>query len=308
VARAAVEAVMVEIRRILCPIDFSEASRHALAHAVAIAKWYGSQITALHVIHLPLVPQPPILSAAVADPVWPTSSGRAAPEEELHAWLEPARRAGVTTEALVDEGSAVGRILDRAKSQQADLIVMGTHGLSGFERFMLGSVAEKVLRKATCPVMTVPPASVTATKIPYARLLCPVDFSDSSLAALRFAYSLAQEANANLTILHVFDWPVDDELLVERFDASEFRRHVEEGARKRLEALVTEEVRQWCTPSTKMAYGKPYREILAEAEREGADLIVIGVRGRNPLDVTVFGSTTNQVVRRASCPVLTLRQ
>jgi nucleotide-binding universal stress UspA family protein len=185
---------------------------------------------------------------------------------------------------------------------------MGTHGLSGFERFMLGSVAEKVLRKATCPVMTVPPASVTATKIPYARLLCPVDFSDSSLAALRFAYSLAQEANANLTILHVFDWPVDDELLVERFDASEFRRHVEEGARKRLEALVTEEVRQWCTPSTKMAYGKPYREILAEAEREGADLIVIGVRGRNPLDVTVFGSTTNQVVRRASCPVLTLRQ
>jgi nucleotide-binding universal stress UspA family protein len=156
--------------------------------------------------------------------------------------------------------------------------------------------------------MTVPPAVETAAKVPYTRLLCPVDFSESSLAALRFAFSLAREADAQLTILHVFDWPPDDDLLVERFDVPEFRRVVEEQARGRLQALVTDDERVWCKPSTKVAYGKPYREILDVAEKEQTDLIVIGVRGRNPLDLTLFGSTTNHVVRRASCPVLTLRQ
>jgi nucleotide-binding universal stress UspA family protein len=300
--------VMIEIRRILCPIDFSETSRHALEHALAIAKWYESEVTALHVIHAQLFPPPPILFAAVADPQSPTDSERQIrAEEAFRAWLEP-RPADVKTDVVVDQGQAAAIILQHARSRQADLIVMGTHGLSGFERFMLGSVTEKVLRKASCPVMTVPPASQTSAKLPYTRVLCPVDFSDSSLAALRFAFSIAEEGDANLTILHVFDWPPDDELLVERFDAPEFRRVVEKEARGRLEALVPDDVRVWCKPSTKVAYGKPYHQILEVAESEGSDLIVTGVRGRNPLDLTLFGSTTNHVVRRASCPVLTLRR
>lgn len=299
---------MVEIRRILCPIDFSEASRHALAHAVAIAKWYESQITALHVIQVARFPQPPILLAGIQQPGPADMRERRSIEEELRAWLEPAHRAGVKADVLVDEGRAATHIVGHANSRQADLVVMGTHGLSGFERFMLGSVAERVLRTARCPVMTVPPTAQTTAKIPYTRLLCPVDFSDSSLAALRFAFSIAKEADANVTVLHVFDWPVDDELLVQRFDEPEFRRLVEEQTRARLEALVTDDVRVWCKPTTEIAYGKPYREILQAAAADSADLIVIGVRGRNPVDLMLFGSTTNQVVRRASCPVLTLKQ
>lgn len=298
---------MVQIRRILCPIDFSETSRRALEHAVAIARWYESQVTALHVI-LPLFPQPPILFAEAAHSAVPTVSERQAREEQLRAWLEPAHGEGVKTDVLVEGGDVARRIIERVKSQQADLVVMGTHGLSGFERLVLGSVTEKVLRTAGCPVMTVPPASRTSVTLPYKRVLCPVDFSDSSLAALRFALSIAEEADASLTILHVFDWPPDDDLLIERFEVPTFRLLVEDEARGRLEALITDEVRAWCKPSTKVGYGKPYREILQTAENEATDLIVIGVRGRNPLDLAVFGSTTNQVVRRASCPVLTLKQ
>lgn len=93
--------------------------------------------------------------------------------------------------------------------------------------------------------------------------------------------------------------------VTERVNATEFRRVVEEEVRGRLQALVTDDVRACCKPSTKIAYGKPYRQILETADSEGSDLIVIGVRGRNPLDVTLFGSTTNQVVRCAPCPVLT---
>jgi nucleotide-binding universal stress UspA family protein len=299
---------MLEIREILCPIDFSETSRHALQHAVVIAKWFDARITALHVIHRPLFPQPPILGFGFVDSLPSASPNYRAGEQELHTWLEPARQAGLRTEAMVAEGDTIQRILEHAQSGQASLITIGTHGLSGFEHFMLGSVAEKILRKATCPVMTVPPAVKTAARVPYKRLLCPVDFSDSSLAALRLAFSLAEEADADLTILHVFDWPPDSELIVERFDEPEFRKVIEERAHRRLDSLVTDDVREWCRPATKVAYGRPYRAILDIAEREGADLIVMGVHGRNPLDLAVFGSTTNHVVRRAPCPVLTLKK
>ncbi len=297
---------MIEIRRILCPIDFSDASRHALEHAVAIARWYQSEITAMHVVLPEVLLEPPLLFADM--PRTAIVDRHSAVEEQLRAWLERAHGMGVKTDLLVDDGHPASRILERAGALRPDLIVMGTHGLGGFERLVLGSVAEKILRKAACPVMTVPPPAVTAARLPYMRLLCPVDFSESSLAALRFAFSLAEEADADLTILHVFDWPPDDELLVERFDANEFRQVVEQDARRRLDALVTEDVRDWCKPATKVGYGKPYRQILEVARAESTDLIVIGVRGRNALDLTLFGSTTNQVVRSASCPVLTIRE
>jgi nucleotide-binding universal stress UspA family protein len=296
----------VGIQRILCPIDFSHTSRDALKHAVAIAQWYESSITALHVIHAPFLPQPPILFAEPGIEA-PGPVRRQSLLEDLRGWLEPAGRMGLKTEGIVDEGSPASCILDHASSLQADLIVMGTHGLGGVERFIVGSVAEKVLRKATCPVMAVPPSAISSAKVPYARLLCPVDFSESSLEALQFAFSLAQESDGRLTILHVFDWPPDDELLVEQFETPEFRALVEDRARERLEGLVTPDVRVWCKPETKVAYGKAYRQILTTAETEGADLIVMGVRGRNALDLALLGSTTNHVVRRAPCPVLTLR-
>ena len=297
---------MVDIRRILCPLDFSDTSRHALEHAVAMARWFESDITALHVLHQRFVLKPPILFAEFGDS-GPTARDREAAFVRLREWLEKASSAGVKTNLVLDEGNPTACILERADALPADLIVVGTHGLSGFDRLVLGSVAEKVLRKARCPVLTVPPAAVTAARVPYKRLLCPVDFSGSSLAALRTAFALAKEADASVTILHVLDWPADDELLVEQFDAPEFRARVEETARRRLEGLVTEEERTWSRPGARVACGKAYARILETAADERADLIVMGVRGRNALDLTLFGSTTNQVVRRAVCPVLTLK-
>jgi nucleotide-binding universal stress UspA family protein len=296
---------MMEIQRILCPIDFSDVSRHALEHAVALARWYESEITALHVLPVPLFPQPPILLAFAETNNTELSNGEAA-EGLLQSWLEAARQKGVKVQATIDKGNAASLILQHANTSRADVIAMGTHGLSGFDRALLGSVTEKVLRKATVPVLTVPPAVVTTGQVPYKRLLCPVDFSESSIAALNMAFSLSKEADAALTVLHVFEWPPEDEPLVQRFDVAAYRRVVEGEVRARLGALITSDVQTWSKPSAKCAYGKPYRAILDAANSERSDLIVIGVRGRNPLDVMLFGSTTNQVIRHASCPVLTL--
>jgi nucleotide-binding universal stress UspA family protein len=299
---------MIEIRQILCPIDFSDNARHALEHAAVIARWFGARVVGLHVVHPPLFPPPPMLLLASADTLTATAPDRAVLRDHLSGWLEHVGLTGSKAEALVDEGNVAATILDQAVRVKADLIVMGTHGLSGFERFMLGSVTERVLRKAIAPVLTVPPAAESAARLPYTHLLCPVDFSEPSLAGLRFAASLAKEADAHLTLLHVIDFSPDEERIVERFDVAEFQRVVSENSRAKLESLVGDDVRQWCEPSTRLAYGKPYRRILEIAGEEGSDLIVIGIRGRNPIDLALFGSTANHVVRRAPCPVLTLRE
>jgi nucleotide-binding universal stress UspA family protein len=297
---------MTEIRRILCPIDFSDESRHALAHAIAVAGWYGSAITLLHASHPEAFTNPPLLfDEPPHGPALIETAMRAA-EEEMRKWSQSVTAAGISADTLVERGYPVGHILARAAALPADLIVMGTHGRSGFERLILGSVTEKVLRKATCPVMAVPPPAVSAGKLPYTRLLCPVDFSDSSEAALRFACSLAEEADARVTIVHVFDWHGDDDMMMARFDTAAYFEAVERQARERLDGLVTDEARVWCKPETVTAHGKPYREILALADANDVDLIVLGVRGRNPIDLALFGSTANQIVRRARCPVLTV--
>lgn len=299
---------MVEIRRILCPTDFSDISRHALEHAVVIGRWYESQITGLHVGNPMIVlgtfaPVPPAASEII-----PAESNQQRLEEQLRASLAPATAAGLRTDVIIDQGNPARCILDHARTLPADLIVIGTHGQSGFERLVLGSVAERVLRKATCPVMTIPPHAAGPSRLPYTHILCAVDFSDSSTVGLEFAFSLAQESNARLTLLHVFEWPSDEASARRVLETSEFHRQWEAETKQRLEGLIPAAVRNWCDPASKLAFGKAYQQILQLAANEQVDLIVMGVRGRNPVDLMLFGSTTNQVVRQAACPVLTLRR
>jgi nucleotide-binding universal stress UspA family protein len=297
---------MLQINRILCPVDLSDSSRHAITHAVMMAKWYKARITALHVCNPVVVPSTDFVVAGTPSVALLTEAEVEDVNAQILRWfgsVEP-----VQIDVVIDNGNVANRVLDRALSLPADLIVMGTHGAGGFEHLVLGSVAEKVLRKATCPVMTVPPQSRTTSKVPFKRLLCPVDFSESSLSALQFGFSIAQESDAELTILHVFEWLPGDEALTNRpINVPEYRRQLEHDFDEKLHALVPDSVRDWCRPRTRTAYGKAYREILAAATEENVDLILMGVQGRNALDLMLFGSTTNQVVRRATCPVLTLR-
>ncbi|MGE0448777.1 MAG: universal stress protein [Vicinamibacterales bacterium] len=297
---------MVEIRRLLCPVDFSDASRHALNHATTLAGWYGSHITALHVRHPAFQVEPPLFFAEQAEPPLTLESL----EARLREWLEPARSAGIPCDVVVAEGAnTAARIVEQADALPADLIVAGTHGRGGFERFLLGSVTEKVVRTAKCPVFTVPPPAVSTSQLPFKRLLCAVDFSEPSLSAVKYALSIAKESDAHLTLAHVVEFlDFEDDLSERAFDLARYREVVETDSKRRLDALVTDDVRTWCQPETKLLHGRAYEQILATAAAEHDDLIVMGVHGRAAIDELLFGSTTNQVVRRATCPVLTLNR
>jgi nucleotide-binding universal stress UspA family protein len=307
---------MIEIKRILCPTDFSDFSRRALDYAVAIAKWYESTITVLHVCGV--VPVPAYApGSGVLPSAAPTREDREALLTSLKRFAEGESGANVPIEFDIAEGTAWVGILAKADEMPADLLVVGTHGRSGFERLVLGSVTEKVLRRAACPVLTIPqgaPAGVPATSVLFKNVVCAVDFSDCSMHALNYAMALAQEADAHLTVIHVIELPPDVPREVHenmRTGPRSLREYValaEEDGRARLRDAIPESVRAYCVVDTVLATGKPYREILRVAEEQKADLLVAGIHGRGPVDRLLFGSTAQHLVRRASCPVLTLRQ
>jgi nucleotide-binding universal stress UspA family protein len=304
---------MIQIQRILCPVDFSDCSRRALDHAVALASWYDATVTLFHVC-APV----PISAYATVAPMMPSSLVAGDNQNEVREGLRTfAAVAGTSAriELETGEGDAAKEIVAKAAAAQTNLIVLGTHGRSGFDRLILGSVTEKVLRRAGCPVLTVPPRVADAASMPavtFKRILCAIDFSECSMRALEHAMSLAQEANALLTVLHVIEpvlnVSVDDEnALAGIKTVKEYIAAAEAEGRELLKRVVPDQVRAYCHVETVQTMGTPYREILRHATEQAADLIVLGVHGRGVVDLMFFGSTTQHVVRQATCPVLTLR-
>jgi nucleotide-binding universal stress UspA family protein len=300
---------VVQFTNILCPVDFTESSTRALGHAATLARWYDARLTVLHVVPTfdPALLRPTGLEGSVQF-VQPPS--RDDVTSELGRAVEATGVAPPTVALAADSGDPVSAIVDRAISTPADLVVMGTHGRGGFERLLLGSVTEKVLRKAPCPVLTVPPhaTGTLPAEVRFTHILCPVDFSESSLQAIGFALDLARQADGVVTLLHVVEWlPEVEPETFAQFNVPDYRRHLVEDARARLQKLTVGEPRWWSEIKEVVAIGRSHREILRVATEASADLIVMGAQGRGGVELALFGSTTQQVVRAAGCPVLTIR-
>jgi nucleotide-binding universal stress UspA family protein len=301
---------MIRIKRILCPVDFSECSRRALDHAAALAAWYGASVSVLYVhrVTTPVLATGPFAGIEALQPFSLNDDDRSRLMQALDGFVAEDRKAGVHIDTILDERlTVVAAIVAWARSTSADLITIGTHGRSGFERFMLGSITEKVLRRAPCPVLTVPPHAPEAVRTPvsFERVLCPVDFSDGSARALEYAAAIAGDAKAELCVLHVIELP-PDVADVNGAELATYRRaRYDEAHAAMADALAP--IRQVCPPKELLLAGRAAApEILRVAAEQLTDLIVIGVHGRNVVDRMLFGSVTQQVVRQATCPVLTL--
>jgi nucleotide-binding universal stress UspA family protein len=302
----------VEILSVLCPVDFSDFSRRALDYAITVSRWYRSRLTVMYVHHVPL----PSIALFAGMATGPAEGLVLSPadREQLQQHLRSLTRAedvkGIAVEFSVGEGDVAAEILAEAAS--ADLIVIGTHGRSGFDRLVLGSVAEKVLRKARCSVLTIPRGSQNGTgAVPslFHHILAAIDFSDVSLHALGYAVSLAEEADAHLTLLHVSEIPKElAQWAEESHEGQEYVERWKASAQKRLKSLVTDDARVYCFVDERVEVGEPYREILRVADERGSRLIVVGAHGAGVVERLFVGSTTERIVRQAQCPVLAVRQ
>lgn len=302
---------MIKVTHVLCPVDFSPFSARALAHAAALARWYNARLTALHVwtdlVGFDVIPS---LREHAAGLGAPSEDMRQTLEQELRRFSE--RNAGVfpVTTVLSDAPNVEKEVVSQIAASHADLLVIGSHGRSGFERMLLGSVAEKLVRRAPCPVMVVPAHDDTPPgEVRFKRIVCPVDFSASSCHALEFALSLVEEADGHLSLATVLEIPPELQEVPTRdgIDVPRVRAEAAAKALARLRALIPPEAHAYCSIETDVLDGKAYREILRLAGDRGVDLIVMGVSGHGALDRWVFGSNTASVIRGSRCPVLIVR-
>jgi len=294
-----------EMERILCPVDFSEFTAPAVAHALRLARWFDARVELLHVIAR--APYPMADGGMIQFPE--TIEGlRGQATRDLDKLVAPLLAEGVTIETNIREGDAWHAILDEAAAWPADLIVMGTHGRSGFEHLLLGSVAQKVLRRATCPVLTVGHVVPHLRKGPlFRRILCAADLTEASERTLETALSLATENDARITLLHVIaslPGPDDARAVPE---TAPLRITLTELAHARLSKAVPDAARRFCEVSERVETGTPWREILRVASELDADLIVMGAHTRGAVGRMLFGSTASHIVRQATCPVLVVR-
>jgi nucleotide-binding universal stress UspA family protein len=268
---------------ILCPVDFSDLSGHALRHAARLAACGSAKLVT---VYANWFDAPPYFTAGRIEELKKEfRDSQAEAERSLAAFVKSTlgeRAAAV--EIRVAEGLPADVILGLAASAGAGLIVMGTHGRTGYNRWMMGSVAERVLRESPVPLLTVRGPSAE----PIRRILCPVDDTGASREALSVAAELAGCLGATLTALHV-------------------REPHANTAPPDLCSWMPAEESARCEVRVVARHGDAASEIIGFAAEESFDLLVLGSPRRKFFDGLVLGTTTLRTVRHASCPVLTVR-
>lgn len=296
------------LRRILCPIDFSDCSRRALDFAVMLAPAYGSYLDVAHVHCVTSADSRRVDQTSGSGSL--SNADRGALLQTLAEWVAAGRAKQVSIDTWVEEGAnAAEVILARAAMFDSDLILLGAHGQSGFQRLVVGSTTDKVLRRAPCSVLIVPASKRTAPQSlqDLQRIVCGIEFSTASACVWRTALSLARHSTARLTAMHVLELPPDvPEPPLPAFQESRAMRF--HRARVALDEIVTARARALCPIDELLLVGKPYREVLRVASDQQADLIVLGANTQDVADTRFLGSTTEHVARACECPLLVVRR
>lgn len=293
----------MQFRSVLCATDFSEHSNQTIPYGVAIAREFGARLYVCHVIDLSAVT---IYGEFQLDPVGQQERIRKEAREQLSRM--PGLQA-VDWEPLIRVGQPAAEIARVVEEKGVDLVITSTRGRSGLKRLILGSVTHRLMRTLTCPLLAVQGleeafADAGGGGVRLKRILVGSDFSADSVLALNYGLSLAQEFEAELHLVHVMEPPTYPEFLTPDEQGQEMVRT--EVLKEKLGALVPEEARLWCSPKTTVLRGQSYEELVAYAMTQSMDMIVVGVRGHGLVKSLLMGSTTDRVVERSPCPVLTV--
>jgi len=284
----------ITLKSILFATDFSPASDLAVPIAIQIARRYGAKVYGVHVNRFDDY-------TGAAPDAWAAMAEAAERETKEQAERLNKRLEGVEHEAVIGEGNTWTVISDLIEKKGIDLVVLGTRGRTGFEKVLLGSVAEQILRQSPCPVLTVGPR-VNPWSEEYAKMreiVYATDLATDTPAAAPYAISLAQENQAHLVLLHVIEGPRAGELV----HSSELVNAKE----RKLQQLVTKQAGLWFEPTYIVEQGPVAEKILDVSKRRHTDLIVLGARSATGFATHLNVGTVHKVVSQATCPVLTVR-
>jgi len=280
----------------LCPVDFFKPSTQAFEYALKLAANYEAAVHALHVVA-------PVIPAAYGAP-FSVEDLTADLEKESRRLLKKlqldAAKSGVRVSVDVRVGDIDLEIRRAIDKEKADLVVMGTHGRRGFEKLVMGSVTERMLRHCPVPLITVGPGRKGVAAPPnIRRILVTTDFSEGTRDAMAYALSIAQECQSKVTLLHVVHDIAAD-------IRGKYHDPLLRGIEAELKNLVPEQVLDWCEVETRIEAGLPYEFIPNFLKSEKFDLLVMNIHGKNMLERALLGSTAERTVRAAAeiCPVL----
>lgn len=283
--------------KILCPVDFSEFSGLALKYAAALAWENDAKLVVFHSIPdlaLTLSSLEGNYQETVHEAIYSRSNA------QLQDFLCASVPANTRYEQKIATGSPTEAILKVAEEEQADLIVMGTHGHSGYERFFVGSVTNKVLHKALVPVLVVCKPSHHFIQsdeyrpVQIDRILCAVDFEPNNARIAQVALSLARTYQSEISFLHVFRDEPQDPVQVQQ-------------ATNKLKELVKPEEENWCKVDFLLKHGNIVQNVLNTLNENKINLLVMGHHTRKPIEEYFLGSVAKNVVTESSCPVLVVR-
>jgi nucleotide-binding universal stress UspA family protein len=287
-------------KKILIPLDGSDLAEQALPVAFHLAKKMQSELILLSVARR----EPVAMVEPMGYGTWLYEEKPISIREQLDTYLtktvEKYAVADVPLTSLLKEGDEAGEIVDTAVSQEIDLIIMSTHGRSGLSRWFMGSITEKVMHQAPCPLLILRDSTLPE------HILITLDGSELAETALLPGLTLAAGIGADVTLLQVLEGSSPQPDADDRLESAENADHKKQRHATLYLQTVAERFSNYA-PKTAIPYGKPAEAILSYAEGIPNSLIVIATHGRSGLARWVFGSVVEKVVRGASEPVLVIR-
>jgi nucleotide-binding universal stress UspA family protein len=301
----------VPFRKVLVATDFSEGAAAALRQAARLSRQTGAEVTVLHVLEEQAAEEEVQVQAhwrvSPADLLTTERRLRQETGSRLEDLVAPFRTLRSELHTATRVGIPFEEIIRAVLAEKYDLVMVGTRGLSWLKRLLVGSTAERLVRKCSCPVWVVKPGHEGALH----SILAPVDFSDVSVKCLELAGALARRSACPLTVLHVLDIGADDVVQVPE-DAARLElrlqgRAVRRGAIRRLRELVRAHVPAEVTVVKRLTAGPVWQRIDAAARRLEADLIVMGSQGRTGIPGFLIGNTAEKVLRHCDRSLLTVK-
>ena len=294
------------VKHILFATDFSPCSAPAFRYAIEWAKTFDAQLTLFHGISL----QPGVdIDASIAQRY--LDEQRKVAEEHLQKLLDETHQHVPHASVQMRTGLASSQICEVAREQHADLIITGTHGWTGFNRVVFGSISERVIQRAPCPVLSIPDRSPEETanlhtlSIQPRQIVLPVDFSDCSIDAYEYGVDMAKWFDASLNLVHAIE-PLSYSLdfsLTHPLEDKANRKKIEQ----RMQDLTTVLREQGLTAQYELVNKPSMEAIIKSGRSQEADLVVMGTHGRKGLSRLLFGSTTAKVLQHSPYPVLTVK-
>lgn len=294
----------IHLRTILCAIDFSHFTDQTLRFGVGLSRSFGARLLVFHSVH---VPEDQLFASPFAEH---EQELQRLYEQAIHQIEKIMNSYAVEWSPAVAKGDPVDKIEEVCKQEDVDLVIAGSHGISGFKRFLMGTVIERMARGLTRPFLVIRPKKHLMNlkekdRFSVKKVVVGCDISPDISPALEYTKYFAKTFNCEIHLLHTIESPVNEDIVDNTGGPYEqVQQLLIHRLRDRLLTLYPDRSDEGDRVKAVVETGIPGESLIRYAKEHAVDLMVVGIRRHGTLEKFLVGSTTEAVLRRSPCPVL----